>query len=215
MPQRPENAAKLIRQQTKGKSPYFFIYAKDKEEWQCEQPTKSTMNRICNYIPSSRLKYSKTISKFDWRTLLNQDFDYTVRENSKIVERYNYWSKNQYKFDYGDNSHTNENELYKYNFIRDDILKYCEEDVDFIVNSLIAYVYTVKQSSNKKMLWACFGDTIVKNLTNNISGRICPICGKRFEPQKHNQMYCSRECYHESDIDKKRENRAIGVAKNP
>ena len=47
------------------------------------------------------------------------------------------------------------------------------------------------------MLWACFGDVIVKNLKRNTQtlGSICPVCGKRFQKKMPYQIYCSQECY--------------------
>lgn len=144
--------------------------------------------------------------------LLNQDYDYTVRENSKVIELYNQWLKDQYRFGYGDDEHINENELYKYQTIRKDIIDKADQKIDYIVNSLVAYAYTVKKDSNKKLLWACFGEEIVQNLKSNVTGNICPICGKRFEPNVHNQVCCCEECKHKLDVQKRREIRALAVA---
>ena len=71
------------------------------------------------------------------------------------------------------------------------------EDLPYVVNSLVAYAYTVKKSSNKKMLWACFGWDMVRNLERNLVGigKICPICGKRFKPRDELQKYCGSACY--------------------
>lgn len=205
MPTRPKEIDKIIKSYTKADVPYFFQFAKDKLETQCEKINDSAMNRLCNSIPSSRIKYCKTIGKFDWRMLLNQDYDYTVRESSKVIELYNQWLKNQYRFGYGDDEHINENELYKYQTIRNDIINKIDEDIDYIVNSLVAYAYTVKKGSNKKMLWACFGEEIVQNLKRNVTGNICPICGKRFEPNVYNQVCCSDSCKQRLDVQKRRE----------
>jgi hypothetical protein len=212
LPTRPKEIDKIIKSYTKANVPYFFQFAKDKLEMQCEKINNSAMNRLCNSIPSSRIKYCKTIGKFDWRMLLNQDYDYTVRENSKVIELYNQWLKNQYRFGYGDDEHVNENELYKYQTIRNDIINKIDENIDYVVNSLVAYAYTVKKGSNKKMLWACFGEEIVQNLKRNVTGNICPICGKRFEPNVHNQVCCSEECKRKLDYQRKRENQGLSVA---
>ncbi len=209
----PKKVADIIKKYTQAKLPNFFQYAKDKDpETQVEPLNESTMNRISTKIPSSRIKYCKTIGKFDWRMLLNQDYDYTVRENSKVIELYNQWLKDQYRFGYGDDEHINENELYKYQTIRNDIINKANEDIDYVVNSLVAYAYTVKKGSNKKLLWACFGEEIVQNLKQNVTGNICLICGKRFEPNVHNQVCCCEECKRKLDVQKRREIRALTVA---
>ena len=211
----PKEIDKIIKSYTKSKLPHFFVYAKDKDEiTQVEPPNNSVMNRISAKISDSRLKYNKNIGRFDWTMLTNKQFDYTVNEESPIIQRYNYWVKNQYRFDYGADPHVNEDDLYKYRYIAQDIIIFTDVDVNKIVNSLVAYLYTVKKTSNKKMLWACFGDVICANLRDNVSNKVCPICGRRFEPMVHNQVCCSVECARLMDIRKKRERRFFGEAKN-
>lgn len=210
----PKEIDKIIKSYTKSKLPYFFVYAKDKDETQVESANESVMNRISAKIVDSRLKYNKSIGKFDWTMLTNKAVDYTVNEDSSIIKRYNWWIKNQHRFDYGNDPHVNEDDLYKYKCIAQDIVEYSSESIDKIVNSLVAYLYTVKKSSNKKMLWACFGNNICANLRNNVSNKVCPICGHRFKPMVHNQACCSVECARIMDIQKKREKRIFGEAKN-
>ena len=89
--------------------------------------------------------------------------------------------------------------LSKYKIIvlnRDKIIEETRYDLDYITNTLVVYFYTIKKSSNKELLWSCFGDIIVENLKKNVKDKICPICGKRFEPRDNtNTVYCSDECY--------------------
>lgn len=203
----PEEINKIIKSYTKAKLPHFFIYAKDKDLSQVEPVNDSVMNRISHHIPDTRVKYSKSIRKFDWRVLVNQDVDYTVSENCKIIKAYNFWKKNQFRFDSGEDTHIKDADLYKFRTIRQDIIDKSEADINYIVNSLVAYAYTVKKTNDKTMLWACFGEEILVNIKNNVTGKICPICGRRFEPSIHNQICCSEECSHAMDVQKKRENR--------
>ena len=206
----PKEIADIIKKYTKSKLPNFFIYAKDKDpDTQVEPSNNSTMNRISAKIPTSRIRYNNKIGKFDWTMLINKSVDYTTRENSPIIERYNWWIWNQRRFDYGDNPHINEDDLYKYRRIAQDIVEYSNEPLDVVVNSLVAYLYTVKKSSNKKMLWACFGWTIVENLRVNTAqlNPICSICGKRFKPRDVCQHYCSEECYKKADNQRRTESR--------
>lgn len=213
---RPKEIDKIIKSYTKANVPHFFIYAKDKTASQVEPTNNSPMNRLSDFIPDGNIKYNKSISKFDYRMLMNQDIDYTVRENSEIITAYNYWLKHQNKFGYGDDAHINENELYKYQRIRQEIINTADCNIDYIVNSLVAYVYTLKKNSNKKMLWACFGDVIVANLKNNVSGKVCPICGGRFEPRENaNTVYCSDECSHIGKQQYDRKYRKMEKLKNP
>lgn len=204
----PKEIDEIIKKYTKSKLPNFFQYAKDKDpKTQVEPANNSTMNRISARISDARIKWNKSIGKFDWTMLLNKNYDYTIRENSAIIERYNWWLVHQNRFDFGEDVHINEDDLYKYRCIAKDIIDYTHEDVQYIVNSLVAYLYTVKKSNNKKMLWACFGDAIVENLKNNVCGKVCVICGKRFEPITNNQLTCCEKCGNELDIQNKRKRR--------
>lgn len=203
-PTRPTNVDNIIRKYTKHNVPHFFIYAKDKEPWQVEPPNDSTMNRISKAIPPSRVKYSKSIGKFDWRVLTDGG-EYTVCENAPVIKAYNYCLRHQYQFN-DENDNVKGADTYAAKMMREKILAESGAELAYVVNSLVAYLYTVKQSSNKKLLWDCFGWDIVGNIHSNVAeiGRICPICGKRFKPAVHNQVCCSVECAHAADVQNKR-----------
>lgn len=206
---RPKDIDEIIKRHTKGKLPNFFMYAKDKLPSQVEKPNQSVMNRIASKIPSSRVSYSKTISRFDWTVLIKRDVGFETEANSPIVQSYEYWLRHQHNtFDYGDDEHIDQEDLYCFQQIRKKILAECGKDLDYVVNSLVAYLYTIKQSSNKKMLWACFGDVILKNIRRNVVdlGNICPVCGKRFTPRAGgNAIYCGTQCYYEAHKAMKKE----------
>lgn len=203
-PTRPLNVDNIIRKYTKHNVPHFFIYAKDKELWQVEPTNNSTMNRISKAIPPSRVKYSKSIGKFDWRVLTDGG-EYTVCENAPVIKAYNYCLRHQYQFN-DENDNVKGADTYAAKMMREKILAESGAELAYVVNSLVAYLYTVKQSSNKTLLWDCFGWDIVGNIHSNVAeiGRICPICGKRFKPSVHNQVCCSVECAHAADVQNKR-----------
>ena len=174
------------------------------------------MNRLSLSIPDKKIKYCKTIGKFDYRMLMNQDVGFDIREDSKIIECYKYYNTHQnYLFKAEDEKHSNQEDLFMYQYIRDKILEETGVELSYVVNTLVAYLYTVQKIGTKKMLWACFGDVIVANVKTNVSGKVCPICGKRFEPNVHNQVCCSVDCAHTMDIQKKRENRQQVKPKTP
>lgn len=190
---RPEEVDKIIKSYTSSKVPAFFVHAKDKDQSQVEPANESTMNRFMSKVPSSRMKYCKTIGKMDYRMLMNQDCDFTVKENP-IVEEYNYWVTHQLPV-----SELNEEIEDEDLWINKQIRKRFEEygSLDYVVNTLVNYCYTIKRGSSKKLLWNCFGDVIVENLRKNTAslGNICPICGKRFKPTTSLQVCCSEECH--------------------
>ena len=195
LPTRPAEIDKIIKSYTKAKVPYFFQFAKDKEPEQTEHPNESAMNRLSAYIPDKRISYCKTIGKFDYRKLMNLDCGFDIREDNLIIERYKYYNQSQnVLFKTDDENHASQEDLYMFRFIREKILEETEAELNYVVNTLVMYLYTVQKNSNKKMLWSCFGDVIVKNLKKNVKDKICPICGKRFVPAVNNQIVCSEPC---------------------
>lgn len=195
LPTRPAEIDKIIKSYTKAKVPYFFQFAKDKELEQVERPNESAMNRLSAYIPDKRISYCKTIGKFDYRKLMNLDCGFDIREDSLIIERYEYYNQNKDKiFNIDDGKYLNQMDCYLPKYVRDKIIEETRYDLDYITNTLVVYFYTIKKSSNKELLWSCFGDIIVENLKKNVKDKICPICGKRFEPNGNRQLTCSEEC---------------------
>ena len=142
--------------------------------------------------------------------LMKQDVGFDIQESSKIVERYKYYNTHQnYLFRTQDENHGNQEDLFMYQYIRNKILEETGGELDYVVNTLVVYLYTVQKTGTKKMLWACFGDVIVANLKNNVSGKVCPICGRRFEPNKFvqdRQVCCSKECKIKYDTQNRRKN---------
>lgn len=199
LPEPPKEIADTIKSYTKAKVPDFFIYAKDKESHQVEKPNNSTMNRIAASIPDPKIKFSKSISKFDYRMLMNLDCDFSISGDSPVVKAYDYWNVRINEFE--EDKAVKNQDMYKYKNLRNKVLEDSGKDINYVVNTLVAYLYTIRKTSAKKGLWDSFGDVIVENLKRNLEGKgkICQICGKRFVPKNSLQNCCSRECYQESD----------------
>ena len=98
----------------------------------------------------------------------------------------------------------------KYKLLRERIVEDSGEDLNYIVNTLVAFLYTVRPTSPKKSLWGSFGDIIVENLKVNLEdkGKICPICGKRFIPKRIDQICCGNDCAVELDNQNRRKRRS-------
>lgn len=196
-----------MKSYTKNKLPAFFEFAKDKSKDQVEKSNDSTMNRISKSIPSSRISYCKTISKFDYRMLMNQKEEFTISSDSEIIKTYDYWNTHQYLFNSTTEDRVNKEETYMYQQIREKVLKSTEKSLDYVINTLVTYLYTVRPNSKKKILWGAFGREIVGNLkVNTVNlGKICPQCGKRFKAGKDSQVYCGEKCFRESRKRKSKE----------
>lgn len=199
----PEQVAEIIKSYTKAKVPNFFIYAKDKESHQVELPNNSTMNRIAASIPDQKIRFSKSISKFDYRMLMNLDCDFSISGDSPVVKAYDYWNVRQNLLSNNEETHEAQESLYLYKRLKEGIIEMSgKDDIDYIVNTLVAYLYTMRKNSAKKVLWACFGDVILDNLRKNLKdkGKVCQVCGKRFMPKRITQNYCSEECLNKARI---------------
>ena len=154
------------------------------------------MNRISMKIPINRIKYNKSLNKFDYQMLMNRDSDFTIKR-TPILDEYDYWQKHWKTLANLEDEHLDQDDLWAFKKVREKLLNLGEKD--YIINTLIVYSYTVKKNSTKKLLWSCFGKEIVENLKVNTKdlGRICPICGKRFTPFHSGDIdvYCSLDCY--------------------
>lgn len=198
---RPDDKDELIKKYTKKLLPHFFIYAKDKVGYQVEDVNNSTMNMLMDIIPNAQLKINSTIGKVDLKMLMSGNYEISELIITDVINKYDYWNKkknymlrNKKKFPHKDKEY--DNESYVFMKIRNDILL-LHRSKDLIVDSLVYFLFNQRQSSDKKMLWECFGEEIYNNIKNNLSKyhntKICPICGKRFLPIR-NQLCCSSDC---------------------
>lgn len=208
LPEPPQEIADIIKSYTKAKVPDFFIYAKDKEPHQVELPNNSTMNRIAASIPDPKIRFSRSISKFDYRMLMNLDCDFSISGNNPVVKAYDYWNARQNLLSNNEETHEAQESLYLYRRLKEEIVDMSgKDDMDYIVNTLVAYLYTARKNSAKKVLWACFGDVMLENLKKNLEGKgkVCQICGKRFMPKRIDQSCCSEDCAKKINVLKQRE----------
>ena len=161
------------------------------------------MNRIAASIPDPKIRFSKSRSKFDYRMLMNLDCDFSISGDSPVVKAYDYWNVRQNLLSNNEETHEAQESLYLYKRLKEEIIEMSgKDDIDYIVHTLVAYLYTMRKNSAKKVLWACFGDVILGNLRKNLKGKgkVCQVCGKRFMPKRVTQNYCSEECLNKARI---------------
>src|SRR5699024_8232081 len=97
--------------------------------------------RIAAKIPEPRIKFSKSIGKFDYRMLMNLDFGFSIIPDSSVVKSYDYWNARQTSFN-EQNDNVKDQDLFCFQKIRKKILEENSEyELDYIVNTLVA-VYT-------------------------------------------------------------------------
>jgi len=187
-PTRPDKINALIKQYTKAKVPYFFMYAKDKTENQVEEINNSVVNKLDGIITDRRLKFSlKEFGKLDYTMLMNNP---SIEIDNEIINTY---TKLNRKYHYKVNMEDcdNKNMVHIATEIKDKMSTFKYSEID-ITDMLVKQLYGLKHSRSKESLWFCYGDIIVNNLKRNIGNKtaVCQHCGKRFEKENEWQEYC-------------------------
>lgn len=222
-PRRPEKINKLITLFTKAKVPYFFIYAKDKSEFQVEGINGSLVNKLNNLIPNPRINCRKAgIGTIDYKLLMNNpDIEVKVafdergridKDNTDplILKYIELNQKYHFKINFTDNDLANDyrvvvsksqikNDLFFKKIAKEikcELLKFGYTEIE-VSDILIKYLYGIKKSKSKEALWFCYGEYIYQNIKNNTT--ILPVEDK---PIKTKAIQCV-DCGKWFDIDVK------------
>ena len=208
MPERPDDIKEKIKKYNQQKVPYFFRYAKDKDEEDVAEYDSedgindSTMNRLSELIHDKRINFTKVIGKFDYKNLMRNKRVKTDGELEKeIIDKYENLDrakhkkiKNQLK----NQSDTNNNtKLNIYSIIRNELLDICR-DRYYVVDVLVRYLYYEKKSAFKDTLWRSFGKELLSNVEYNVLGvKRCMSCNEEIDNTNNRQKYCV-PCFQEN-----------------
>ncbi|WP_053956820.1 hypothetical protein [Inediibacterium massiliense] len=192
---------KEIKQLEKEKLPYFFLFAKDKEERQTNECGSSVVDRIAKEIETlnkQNFDFSK-VGRFSYKILMNNP---KIEINKNIIKAYEvldgkknmlFKSTKHEKQDVSNSIYTSiKNEFIQ--VITDNYIKY-EDAVDMIIKHI--YIDKKLRNRRKTLLFTVFGEEIVKNLRKNINKDLddgyitCSECGKRVKSNSNNQKYCN------------------------
>ena len=189
MPTRPNHINKRIREYTKGKTPHFFIDAKNKEEHKVEPINDSPVNKLNYIIPDKRIHFKKVAGAFDHRMLMRNP---RARNNQDIINRYSYLIRRKKRYMNNREDIKEDGEVYFHKFIKNELLKISNNEV-YITDVLVRYLYAEKPNNSKTQLWASFGGILVDNLKKNIDKlENCSDCGRKFLKSRHDQVRCSK-----------------------
>ena len=236
MPTRPKDIDTKIKSFTKNQVPYFFMYAKDKEENQVCNKNKSFVNILDDIIPNPRINYSAIeLKEIDYTLLMNnQDIIFNIELNDKgqiieektdpLIVKYSELNK---KYHYKINSKDAELDTVKCNTvsslrqslmfkrvsneIREELSKFGYNEIE-ICDILVKYLYGIKKSKHKEVLWFCYGKYIYDNLKRNVKKPTktiqCKDCGEWFEINNMaNRTYRCIECQKKLKYNNKNKNR--------
>lgn len=214
MPERPKDIKKKIVDYTKGEVPHFFVYAKDKENWQVEDITQSLVNKLDGLVPNPRINLkcirdgkSHRLAKPDYTLMMtNPDIEVKVVKSKSgrlldgtnfVVMKYDELAKNYYQkinaiieYDYPRDamSKTQVRKQLMYQKIveetKQELAAFGYQESE-IVDILVKYLYGIKNSEYKDLLWTCYGELIYKNLQKNVKPSTkeiqCIDCGEWLE----------------------------------
>ena len=223
MPTRPRDIDDKIKSFTKNQVPHFFKYAKDKEDTQVRHKNNSFVNMLDDVIPNPRLNFSSVdITEVDYRLLMNDvdiDFDVEFNENGQLNEDktdpliVKYTELNR-KYHYKINMKDMDVDTVKCNTvsslrqslmfkdiakdIREELLKFGYSESQ-VCDILVKYLYHIKKSKHKEVLWFCYGKYIYENLERKVKKPTktiqCIDCGEWFEVKNTNNVtYRCSEC---------------------
>ena len=189
-PTRPDHINAKLSQITGMKAPHFFVYAKNKSSHQVQKTNGSVVNQLDKIVPNKRMSFSaKNIGAFKYQYLLS-NMSKKVHVSQEVIDLYNEVEK-QYRYSisfYDDSAN--------FSYVRDNILSRFDSlgmnRID-VCDTLVKYLFHMKQSKRKNVFWMCFGDVVLDNLKLNVpSGSIqCRKCGERFIPSSPQQKICS------------------------
>lgn len=206
-PTRPDDMNEEINSYTNQRLPHFFKYAKDKRDGQIVDVNDSFVNKLERMIPNPRINFRKlNIGPIDYTLMMHDpdiDVECSVTSNGRLIEEetnpviveYCKFDKQHYmSVDSAINlSNTNKSESYMRmqtknskmaSEVRAALSRFGYDD-DEIVDILVKYLYGIRKSANKTMLWLAYGDVIYGNLSGKLKAQTkevqCVDCGEWFE----------------------------------
>ena len=206
-PTRPDDMNEEINSYTNQRLPHFFKYAKDKKDRQIIDANDSFVNKLERMIPNPRINFRKlNIGPIDYTLMMHDpdmDVECSVTSNGRLIEEetnpviveYCKFDKRHYMSVDSTINLSGANKSESYMRMQTKNLKMASEvraalsrfgyDDDEIVDILVKYLYGIRKSANKTMLWLAYGDVIYGNLSGKLKAQTkevqCVDCGEWFE----------------------------------
>ena len=230
-PERPNYIHDKITAFTKGNVPHFFVYAKDKTDTQVEDVNSSFVNKLEHKIVNPRINcrnlkdsngkklgtidYTKLVCNPDIKCKISYNKNGAIDETKTDPMIVKYCELNQkYHFkinmkcvdlsnDVIINTDAKQKVFFKNiaNEIRYELSQFGYTDAE-VTDILVKFLYHIKPSKHKDVLWFCYGGYIIENLKRNFNQTTkviqCIDCGEWFEVSAKDNVTCRcDECYSE------------------
>lgn len=206
-PERPKKVHDKICELTNVPLPHFFKYAKDKEDWQVDDKTDSLVNKFDDLFINPRFEFRKLkLEKPDYRYLMSnigQTCNVSFLPNGKVdknntdpmIVKFNELNKKFY-FKLNKNminvyrvmttkANVRQDVIYRriVKQVKSELSKFGYSNKE-IADILVLYLYKLRDSRHKVLLWVCYGDILYKNLTKYFKQKRksvqCVDCGNWF-----------------------------------
>lgn len=213
---KPDIPKKVINEYKKysgKKVPHFFIYAKNKKEYQVEKIGKCNIDRISGIARANRIVFKDLLGKYSYKTLMkNPNINVDTELIDRIVQLYrdveavNLRRLSHMDFstlDYDDKKRALLQIEFDASKQREMFVELIGEPVADIVDILIK---ELQDDINKDTMWKLFGDVIYSNIAKNLNGtKICNCCHNRYTYSSalDRNIYCDI-CKTEKSSEKKR-----------
>lgn len=198
MPEFPTQVESQIKSFTKSKVPYFFKYAKDKEDKNVEKINNSTVNRLYDIIPNKPIQFKRVTGKFDYKNLMHTKYPATSQE---LIDKFNELNRSKHVL----LEKNKDSDAFQFNDYMRDELKKIHRSEQYIVDVLVEYLYS-SGNKDKEGLWDVYGEIVYENILTNLGETIsCEVCKERVEKINENSTHC-RECYKEVRAEQNRKN---------
>ena len=219
-PERPKYIHEKITAFTKGSVPHFFVYAKDKSDFQVEDLNHSFVNKLDYKIINPRINcrnlkdtngnklgaidYTKLVSNPNIKCKVAFHKNGTIDESKTdpmIVKYCELNKKYHFKInmkcvDLTNDVIVNTNAKQKVFFkkiaseIRYELSQFGYTNSE-VVDILVKFLYHIKPSKHKDVLWFSYGEYIVENLKKHFKPNTktiqCIDCGEWFEVDRGNK----------------------------
>lgn len=192
----PKDIEKRINHAVKGKLPYFFTYAKDKELEQVTDRNDSTVNRIYKHIPKYKFQYTANkFPKFDYHMLMHNPNMVQTNRVKEIAKKYRELTSHIGVIQRQNNSNFTVD--YRVVRLKEEMFKMGDDPYE-VLDAIIIGIFDIKKSKRKTVFWQAFGDMVLTNLKSNLSlvdTLICDSCYMRFSDNDEGKCPCCGKPY--------------------
>lgn len=196
----PSDAIKNRIKVANGKLPYFFKFAKDKEDSKVKPINNSTVNRICRQIENiKQSEYNfKQHGSFRYKMLYKKK---DIQTNDELIKYYIMLDKEKNMLIKNSPEEKDKMQIALIDTLKEKLINKANKlNIDYydMVDMIVKHIYEKHKNLKKTLLWDVFGDSIYENIKANIKAPLdegyimCRNCGKRVKQTNGKRELCEK-----------------------